>query len=151
MSMKVPYHGAKDVHTCVREIIAATPNDSKLPMSVNIMIKVLVEDGMYDGLAKKLPSQIRRGAALCVEWKEAFECGKFVQKLGRSSEASEYQIVRKLQSIRMNTDPENFKRRREIHQRKREEREALGIIHGQQGDNSDSQHNSQVTSSLSSI
>jgi len=53
--------------------------------SANIMIKMLIERGMPEAMANKLPSQIRKGAAMHDAWKDAFASGRFVQKLGRTN------------------------------------------------------------------
>jgi hypothetical protein len=79
----VPYHGAGEVLKAVRSLIDSTPVGSARPMSTSTMIKILIDDGMIKGMAKKLPSQIRRGGALYQEWKDAFSTRRFVQKLGR--------------------------------------------------------------------
>jgi hypothetical protein len=83
--MKVPYHGAQEVQTAVRRIIYETEIGANVPMSTNIMVQRLIQDGMMEAMALKLPSQIRKGAPLFVEWKTAFLTGRFVQKLGRTS------------------------------------------------------------------
>jgi hypothetical protein len=80
---KIPYHGAKIVQAAVRHVIYSTPPGSRLPMSVNMMIKQLMDHGLPEHLAMKLPSQTRRGAPLEVEWKAAFVSGRFLQRLGR--------------------------------------------------------------------
>ena len=49
------------------------------------MIKLLIDNGMPEAMAVKLPSQIRKGAPMHEEWKSAFNTGRFVQKLGRST------------------------------------------------------------------
>jgi hypothetical protein len=49
------------------------------------MIKMLIERGMPEAMANKLPSQIRKGAAMHDAWKDAFASGRFVQKLGRTN------------------------------------------------------------------
>ena len=82
---EVPYHGAEPVHVGVRAVIRATPRGARLPMSANRMMEILVSNGVHKGMAAKLPSQIRKGAILHEEWKAAFASGRFVQKLGRSS------------------------------------------------------------------
>lgn len=80
----VPYHGAEKVLVAVRKIIFDTQPGTLRPMSTQIMIKTLVSDGMPEALAKKLPSQIRKGKPLFLEWKAAFLSGRFMQKIGRS-------------------------------------------------------------------
>ncbi len=82
--VQVPYHGAEAVQLAVRAIVAATAADGQRPMSANIMIRLLVDHGMPEAMAAKLPSQIRKGAPMHAEWKNAFISGRFVQKLGRS-------------------------------------------------------------------
>lgn len=81
---KVPYHGAQEVQAAVRRIIYETEVGANIPMSTNIMVQRLIKEGMIEAMAAKLPSQIRKGAPLFVEWKTAFLTGRFVQKLGRS-------------------------------------------------------------------
>jgi hypothetical protein len=83
-SITVPYHGAEAVQLAVRAVIAVTSVGASRAMSANIMIKLLIDHGMPQAMAVKLPSQIRKGAAMHDEWKSAFSSGKFVQKLGRS-------------------------------------------------------------------
>ena len=84
----VPYHGAEAVQTAVRAVISATPPQTERPMSANIMIKMLIDHGMPEAMAVKLPSQIRKGAPMHDEWKDAFTSRRFVQKLGRSTSAA---------------------------------------------------------------
>jgi hypothetical protein len=86
---KIPYHGAKIVQAAVRHVIYSTPPGSRLPMSVNMMIKQLMDHGLPEHLAMKLPSQTRRGAPLEVEWKAAFVSGRFLQRLGRYPASNE--------------------------------------------------------------
>lgn len=81
---KVPYHGAQEVQAAVRRIIYETEIGTNLPMSTNIMVQRLIQEGMMEAMAAKLPSQIRKGAPLFVEWKTAFKTERFVQKLGRT-------------------------------------------------------------------
>jgi len=60
-----------------------THDDYHLVQSTNIMISKLIDEGMIEPMALKLPSQIRKGAPLFDEWKGAFASKRFVQKLGR--------------------------------------------------------------------
>lgn len=80
---KIPYHGAKIVQAAVRNVIYSTAPGCLRPMSVNMMIKLLIEQGLPEHLAMKLPSQTRKGAPLEAEWKDAFASGRFLQRLGR--------------------------------------------------------------------
>jgi len=83
--VQVPYHGAEAVQTAVRAVIDVTPSGSARPMSANIMIKLLIDNGMPEAMAVKLPSQIRKGAPMHSEWKTAFAEERFLQKLGRTT------------------------------------------------------------------
>eukprot|EP00615_Pteridomonas_danica_P007739 CAMPEP_0114336224 /NCGR_PEP_ID=MMETSP0101-20121206/5565_1 /TAXON_ID=38822 ORGANISM="Pteridomonas danica, Strain PT" /NCGR_SAMPLE_ID=MMETSP0101 /ASSEMBLY_ACC=CAM_ASM_000211 /LENGTH=69 /DNA_ID=CAMNT_0001468077 /DNA_START=102 /DNA_END=308 /DNA_ORIENTATION=- len=65
---KVPYHGAEEVKEAVRKVIAETEPGTQIPMSTNIMISKLIDEGMIEPMALKLPSQIRKGAPLFDEW-----------------------------------------------------------------------------------
>lgn len=80
----VPYHGAGEVNINVRKIIFNTNEGELIPMSTSLMIKLLIDRGMKEGLAKKLPSQIRKGAPLYFTWKAAFDTKRFLQITGRT-------------------------------------------------------------------
>lgn len=82
---KVPYHGAEELNAAVRRMIFETPDGALKPMSSNLMMKTLISEGMKEGMASKLNSQIRKGAPLHVAWKSAFSTGKFIQKTGRGA------------------------------------------------------------------
>jgi hypothetical protein len=85
----VPYHGAEEVNVAVRKIIFSTEEGAMVPMSANLMMIKLVEGGMREGMALKLPSQIRKGAPLHYTWKAAFSTGRFFQRTGRSKEGGQ--------------------------------------------------------------
>lgn len=87
--LAVPYHGAEAVQAAVRTVIEVTPVRSQRPMSTNIMIRLLMDHGMPEAMAIKLPSQIRKGASLHEEWKASFADERFVQKLGRSTTSTD--------------------------------------------------------------
>eukprot|EP00614_Pseudopedinella_elastica_P023437 CAMPEP_0172633998 /NCGR_PEP_ID=MMETSP1068-20121228/192322_1 /TAXON_ID=35684 /ORGANISM="Pseudopedinella elastica, Strain CCMP716" /LENGTH=102 /DNA_ID=CAMNT_0013445845 /DNA_START=99 /DNA_END=404 /DNA_ORIENTATION=- len=64
-----PYHGAPEVLSVVRKIIAATPPGSKTPMSATMMAEKLeAEHGLSRAMARRLFSQVRKGASLHLEW-----------------------------------------------------------------------------------
>ena len=65
----VPYHGAEAVQMAVRAVIPIFPPRTSRPMSANLMIKLLVDHGLPEAMANKLPSQIRKGASLSAAWK----------------------------------------------------------------------------------
>ena len=80
---RLAYHGAAPLHIMVRNIIADTPAGSKRAMSAGYMVQLVTEMGLPELMAKRLFSQIRRGAPLHDEWKQAFEEERFEQRLGR--------------------------------------------------------------------
>lgn len=82
---KVPYHGAEELNIAVRKMIFETPDGAMKPMSSNLMMKTLIAEGMKEGMASKLNSQIRKGAPLHMAWKAAYSSGKFIQKTGRGA------------------------------------------------------------------
>ena len=58
-------------------------------MSAAKMIEIVTATGVEPHMAKRLYSQIRKGAKLRGEWQAAFACGKFVLKQGRFKEGQE--------------------------------------------------------------
>lgn len=69
----------------VRGVIADTPPGSNRMMSAGIMVELIVERGLALHLAKRLYSQIRKGAPLHNEWRDAFAEGRFHQRQGRAA------------------------------------------------------------------
>ncbi len=59
-------------------------------MSARLMVQLLEEEGLSPAMAHRLMSQIRKGAPLHKEWKEAFALGKFhfTSKVKDGSETS---------------------------------------------------------------
>ena len=74
---QLPYHGAQVLLDTVRTIIASIPKGSEIPMSARRMMLLLQERGFSVPMSKRLFSQVRKGAALHLEWKEAFSTRKF--------------------------------------------------------------------------
>mmetsp|Transcript_22163 Transcript_22163/g.43665 ORF Transcript_22163/g.43665 Transcript_22163/m.43665 type:complete len:237 (+) Transcript_22163:219-929(+) len=100
--IQVPYHGAEAVQTAVKAVIAVTPTGNNRPMSASIMMRLLVDHGLPEPMAMKLPSQIRKGAPMHDEWKDAFKTGRFVQKLGRSMSTNVSETDANLKKARTN-------------------------------------------------
>ena len=78
----ISYHGADEVHKVVREVIGSYSAGGNMLMSAKIMVGILGRSGLSDAMAKRLYSQIRKGAPLYAEWRDAFACGRFLQEPG---------------------------------------------------------------------
>jgi len=78
-----PYHGANELHSIVRRIIAETTPGFKRKMSCAMMVGVLRGEGLSEAMANRVYSQVRKGAPLHAEWVAAFTSGRFSQAQGR--------------------------------------------------------------------
>ena len=88
-SMGIPSSWARTCIRQVRRIIDESPVGSLRPMSAGAMVDLLMSDcNVVEVLAKRLYSQIRKGAPLHRDWHQAFAQGRFkqVNKKGKESE-----------------------------------------------------------------